>query len=97
MPLVHVVRSSSLFLLVLAFATQVGAQTPQQVAQKLFPKTLVLVLEGADGQATSLGSGFVVGPAVVATNRHVIVGAVKGFGKYVGTTPCFLQQSQHAR
>jgi S1-C subfamily serine protease len=73
-------------LLLIFPAPQPNAQTPQQIAQTLFPKTLVLVLEGADGQATSLGSGFVVRPGVVATNRHVIEGAVKGFAKYVGTT-----------
>src|ERR1700674_1324006 len=75
------------FFLLLALSTaQANAQTPQQVAQNLFPKTLVLVLEGADGRPTSLGSGFVIGPRVVATNRHVLEGAVKGFGKYVGMT-----------
>jgi S1-C subfamily serine protease len=83
----HLVPSLLPLFLALCFATtQTGAQTPQQIAQKLFPKTLVLVLEGSDGQPSSLGSGFVIGPGVVATNRHVIEGAVRGFGKYVGTT-----------
>jgi S1-C subfamily serine protease len=62
------------------YSRSLRRSAPRRVAHKLFPKTLVLVLEGADGQPTALGSGFVVGPAVVATNRHVIEGAVKGFG-----------------
>jgi S1-C subfamily serine protease len=43
-------------------------------------------LEDADGKPTALGSGFVIAPSVVATNRHVIEGAVRGFGKFVGTS-----------
>jgi hypothetical protein len=77
------------FFLIFTFATQVSTQTPQEIARRLFPKTLVLVLEGADGQATLLGSGFVVGPAVVATDHHVLEGAVRGFAKYVDTSQRF--------
>jgi S1-C subfamily serine protease len=74
------------FFLLVFSAAKADAQTPQQIAQGLFPKTLVLVLEGSDGRPTSLGSGFVIATGIVATNRHVLEGAVKGFGKYVGTS-----------
>jgi Trypsin-like peptidase domain len=73
------------FFLLASVVDTANSQTPQEVARKLFPKTLVLTMEGADGRPMSLGSGFVIGPGIVATNRHVLEGAVRGFGKYVGT------------
>ena len=65
-------------------ATAVTAQTPQQVAQKAFRSTVLLVMEDANGQPLSLGSGFFVRSDQIATNLHVIEGATRGYAKLVG-------------
>jgi S1-C subfamily serine protease len=44
----------------------------------------LLATEDANGQALSLGSGFVVGEGIIATNLHVIEGANSGYAKLVG-------------
>ena len=67
----------------LCFPICVHAQSPQQIAQDTFRSTVLLVMEDANGQPISLGSGFFVGPGRVATNLHVIEGASRGFMKRV--------------
>ncbi|MCA0374261.1 MAG: S1C family serine protease [Gemmatimonadetes bacterium] len=57
---------------------------PQDVAQATMPSVVVLTMRDASGQPSSLGSGFVVAPNVVATNYHVIIGASGGSGKRLG-------------
>lgn len=61
-----------------------NAQTPQQIAQKAFASTVLLVMEDANGQPLGLGSGFFVKPNQVATNLHVVEGAARGYAKLVG-------------
>ena len=61
-----------------------NAQTPQQIAQKAFASTVLLVMEDANGQPLGLGSGFFVQPNQVATNLHVVKGAARGYAKLVG-------------
>ena len=65
-------------------ATVVIAQTPQQIAQKAFRSTVLLVVEDTNGQPLSLGSGFFVGDGQIATNLHVVEGATRGYAKLVG-------------
>jgi len=65
-------------------ATVATAQTPQQIAQKAFRSTVLLVMEDANGQPLSLGSGFFVGDGQIATNLHVVEGAARGYAKLVG-------------
>ncbi len=60
------------------------AQTPQQIAQKAFRSTVLLVMEDKNGQPLSLGSGFFVGQGQIATNLHVVEGAIRGYAKLVG-------------
>ena len=60
------------------------AQTPQQIAQKAFRSTVLLVMEDKNGQPLSLGSGFFVGQGQIATNLHVVEGATRGYAKLVG-------------
>ena len=60
------------------------AQTPQQIAQKVFCSTVLLVMEDANGQPLSLGSGFFVKNGQIATNLHVVEGAARGYAKLVG-------------
>ena len=61
-----------------------NAQTPQQIAKKAFNSTVLLVMEDANGQPISLGSGFFVRNGQIATNLHVVEGAARGYAKLVG-------------
>ena len=60
-----------------------NAQTPQQIAKKAFGATVLLVMEDANGQPISLGSGFFVSNGQIATNLHVVEGAARGYAKLV--------------
>ena len=77
-------RFASLVLLLLCVVTVATAQTPQQIAQKAFRSTVLLVMEDANGQPLSLGSGFFVGDGQIATNLHVVEGSTRGYAKLVG-------------
>tara|TARA_R110002049_G_scaffold177616_3_gene344814 strand:+ start:867 stop:1907 length:1041 start_codon:yes stop_codon:yes gene_type:complete len=69
----------------LIFATNIiHAQTPQEVAQRAFKSTVLLVMEDDRGQPLSLGSGFFIDNGVIASNLHVIEGASRGYAKLVG-------------
>jgi len=68
----------------LIFVSIAWGLTAQQIAQKVFPSVAMLVMEDANGQPVSLGSGFFVRGNIVATNLHVIEGAAGGFAKIVG-------------
>ena len=57
------------------------AQTAREIAKKVSPSVVVLVMSGENGRPISLGSGFVVKEGVIATNVHVIAGARKGYAK----------------
>ena len=61
-----------------------SGQTAGQIAQESFPSVVLLVMEDANGQPISLGSGFFVRENVVASNRHVVEGASRGYAKLVG-------------
>lgn len=65
-------------------ANAIYAQTAQQVAKKAFGSTVLLVMEDANGQPLSLGSGFFVRDGEIASNLHVVEGAVGGYAKLVG-------------
>ena len=68
----------------LCVVTVATAQTPQQIAQTAFRSTVLLVMEDANGQPLSLGSGFFVKDGQIATNLHVVEGAARGYAKLVG-------------
>ncbi len=81
------VRCFALFLTSICLASMhstVFAQTAQEVAKKAFGATVLLVMEDANGQPLSLGSGFLVRNGEVASNLHVIEGAASGYAKIVG-------------
>ena len=59
-------------------------QTAQETAKKAFRSTLLLVMEDANGQPLSLGSGFFVQEGEIASNLHVVEGAARGYAKLVG-------------
>lgn len=60
------------------------AQTARQIAQNAFPSVVILVMEDANGQPVSLGSGFFVKNDIIATNLHMLEGASRGYVKIVG-------------
>jgi len=76
-------------LLALVGASSVHAQTAQEIAKKAFGSTVLLVMEDANGQPLSLGSGFFVRDGEIASNLHVVEGAARGYAKLVG------QKSKH--
>jgi len=57
------------------------AQSAQEVAKKVSPSVVLLVMEDKNGQPLAMGSGFVVRDGVIATNLHVIEGAARGYAK----------------
>ena len=59
-------------------------QTPQQIAKSALASTVLIVMEDADGQLLSTGSGFFVEHGIIATNLHVVEGVFKGYVKRVG-------------
>ena len=63
--------------------TAANAQSPQQIAKKALASTVLLVMEDANGQPLSLGSGFFVRNGQVATNLHVVKGVSRGYAKLV--------------
>ena len=60
-----------------------NAQSPQQIAKKALASTVLLVMENANGQTLSFGSGFFIRNGQVATNLHVVKGASRGYAKLV--------------
>ncbi len=72
------------FALLSVYSCSVEAQSAIVATQKGFPSLVLLVMEDAQGQPLSLGSGFLVRPGVVATNMHVVSGASRGWAKLVG-------------
>ena len=69
---------------ILIGANSVNAQTAQVIAKKAFGSTVLLVMEDANGQPLSFGSGFFVGVGEIASNLHVVEGAVRGYARLVG-------------
>lgn len=65
-------------------ATSVYAQSTQDIAKKAFGSTVLLVMEDANGQPLSLGSGFFVRDGEIASNLHVVEGAARGYAKLIG-------------
>lgn len=64
-------------------ASPVQAKTAQEIARRTFPSTVMLVMENAAGQPLTLGSGFLVGAGMIATNLHVLEGADAGYAKFI--------------
>ena len=59
-------------------------QTSQQIAKKALASTVLVVMEDANDQPVTSGSGFFVGRGMIATNLHVVEGVFKGYVKRVG-------------
>ena len=80
-PLLH--RTLVAILLTLLMAQVALADTPRDIAKRVSPSVVALVMEDATGKPLALGSGFVVREGVIATNLHVIRGAASGYAKFV--------------
>lgn len=65
-------------------ASSAHTQSAQEIARKAFGSIVLLVMEDANGQPLSLGSGFFVRYDEIASNLHVVEGATKGYAKLVG-------------
>ena len=72
----------SIMLLLFCMNAVVNALTPQEIAKKALAATVHIGIVDANGHA-STGSGFFVRPNYIATNFHVIDGAVGGLAKRV--------------
>jgi len=72
-------------LLVASIVSTVAAagQSPREIAKRVSPSVVLLVMEDANGQPLAMGSGFVVREGIVATNLHVIEAAARGYAKVV--------------
>lgn len=68
----------------ITFCLAAYAQTAPQIAGKAFASTVLLVMEDANGQPMSIGSGFFVRAGEIASNLHVIKGASYGYAKLIG-------------
>ena len=71
-------------LISLCVGSTAHAQTTREIAQRTLRSVALLVIEDANGQLLSLGSGFFVRDGVIATNLHVIQGGARGYAKLVG-------------
>ena len=71
-------------ILVLLGTSAVQAQSVQEIAKRAFGSTVLLVMEDANGQPLSLGSGFFVRDGEIASNLHVVEGAASGYAKLAG-------------
>ena len=60
-------------------------QTAEQIAETALASTVLIVMEDANGEAISTGSGFVVDEEMIVTNLHVVEGVFRGYVKQVGT------------
>ncbi len=64
-------------------STQPSGISPRQIAAKVSPSVVLLVMQDVNGQPVAMASGFVVRDGVIATNLHVIEGAARGYAKLV--------------
>lgn len=83
-PLLVVLSLTAALGMLLAATSQTYAQTAKEVAAGTFPSVVLIATQDRHGQPLSLGSGFFVAEGVVATNYHVIEGAISGTVKLIG-------------
>ena len=58
-----------------------NSQNSREIAEKTLPSVVLIIMEDTKGRTISLGSGFLIGEGIVATNYHVIKTGAKGFAK----------------
>ena len=75
---------AQVLLLLAAPAGLSAAEIASEIAKKVLPSVVLLVMEDDAGRPLGLGSGFVVRDGVIATNMHVIKGASRGYARLPG-------------
>ncbi len=60
------------------------SQTSEHIAKTALASTVLIVMQNADGEKISTGSGFIIGKETIVTNLHVVEGVVRGYVKLVG-------------
>ena len=65
-------------------ATAQIALSAEDIAEKALAATVYLEMQDSNGRALGFGSGFFVKSDLIATNYHVIEGAVRGTAKLIG-------------
>ena len=68
------------------FSRAAHADTLQIMREKIDPSVVLLSTENDSGIMNSLGSGFVVGDAIIVTNYNLIKGAARGYVQLLGQT-----------
>ena len=61
-----------------------AAEAARDIAKKVLPSVVLLVMEDDAGRPLGIGSGFFVRDGVIATNMHVIKGASRGHARLPG-------------
>ena len=67
-----------------AFIERPHRRLPKPIAKTALASTVLVVMEDANGQLLSSGSGFFVERGIIATNLHVVDGVFRGYVKRVG-------------
>ena len=65
------------------------AQTVPEIAEKALAATVYLEMQDSNGETLGFGSGFFVRENLIATNYHVIKGAMHGTAKLVGKSTTY--------
>ena len=63
------------------------AQSPREIAEKVMPSVVLLMMQDQHGQPLAMASGFVVRDGIVATNFHAIEGAESAYARLVDQKP----------
>jgi hypothetical protein len=58
-----------------------SGDSPREIAKRVSPSVVLLVMQDSNGQPLAMGSGFVIKDGIVATNLHVVEGASRGYAK----------------
>ena len=81
-----------IFTVLLLFYTvsALPAQTVPEIAEKALAATVYLEMYDSNGKTLGIGSGFFIQKNQIATNYHVIKGAMRGTAKLVGKSTTYL-------
>jgi S1-C subfamily serine protease len=73
-----------LMVTLVAFSAALFAIEPREIAKKIFPSTVLIVVQDANSQPLALGSGFIVGDGKIVSNMHVVEDGAGGYVKLLG-------------
>lgn len=70
----------------LIIVVNLSALTPEEIAEKAFPASVMLVMVDENGKPDKTGSGFFVSRNIIVTNYHVVEGTHGGIVKCIGSS-----------